>query len=82
MNRKLLMTLALIGAFAGVGAALAQTVDGLDLDAIRASVGEKLAKFKQPKVLEVVKELPRNTMGKVQKNMLRDQFAEAFKTPA
>jgi len=36
MNRKLLMTLALIGAFAGVGAALAQTVDGLDLDAIRA----------------------------------------------
>ena len=36
MNRKLLMALALIGAFAGVGAALAQTVDGLDLDAIRA----------------------------------------------
>lgn len=36
MTRKLLITLALIGGFAGVGAALAQPVDGLDLDAIRA----------------------------------------------
>lgn len=36
MTRKFLITLALIGGFAGVGAALAQTVDGLDLDAIRA----------------------------------------------
>ncbi|GHF65118.1 malonate--CoA ligase [Seohaeicola zhoushanensis] len=49
-----------------------------DLDAIRASVGEKLARFKQPKVLEVVSELPRNTMGKVQKNILRDQYAGVF----
>ena len=36
MTRRFLITLALIGGFAGVGAALAQTVDGLDLDAIRA----------------------------------------------
>ena len=36
MTRRFLMTLALIGGFAGVGAALAQTVEGLDLDAIRA----------------------------------------------
>lgn len=36
MTRNFLMTLALIGGFAGVGAALAQTVEGLDLDAIRA----------------------------------------------
>ncbi len=49
-----------------------------DLNAIRAAVGERLAKFKQPKVLEVVAELPRNTMGKVQKNLLRDQFASTF----
>lgn len=36
MTRNFLMTLALIGGFAGVGAALAQTVEGLDFDAIRA----------------------------------------------
>ena len=36
MTRRFLITLALIGGFAGVGAALAQTVDGLDLVAIRA----------------------------------------------
>lgn len=36
MTRTLLLTLALIGGLAGVGAALAQSLDGLDLDAIRA----------------------------------------------
>lgn len=40
MTRKFLITLALIGGFAGVGAALAQTVDGLDLDAIRARAAD------------------------------------------
>lgn len=34
----------------------------------------KLAKFKQPKSLIVVDELPRNTMGKVQKNLLREEY--------
>lgn len=36
----------------------------------------KLARFKQPKRIVVLEELPRNTMGKVQKNVLRQQFAE------
>ena len=36
MTRKLLLTLGLVAGCAGVGAALAQTVEGLDLDAIRA----------------------------------------------
>jgi len=35
----------------------------------------EIARFKQPKRLIVVDELPRNTMGKVQKNLLRDQYA-------
>ncbi|MDX2482084.1 MAG: malonyl-CoA synthase [Pseudodonghicola sp.] len=61
-----------------VGVLVAEPGTKPDLDAIRAAVGERLAKFKQPKVLEVVPELPRNTMGKVQKNLLRDQFAGAF----
>jgi malonyl-CoA/methylmalonyl-CoA synthetase len=29
-----------------------------------------------------VGELPRNAMGKVQKNLLRERFADAFTTPA
>jgi len=49
-----------------------------DIDAIRCSLGEKLAKFKQPKHLIVVDELPRNTMGKVQKNILRDTYNGIF----
>ena len=50
----------------------------IDLEAIRSSIAERIAKFKQPKVIEVLPELPRNTMGKVQKNLLRDQFGTAF----
>jgi malonyl-CoA/methylmalonyl-CoA synthetase len=34
----------------------------------------KIANFKVPKRVFFVHDLPRNTMGKVQKNMLRDQF--------
>jgi malonyl-CoA/methylmalonyl-CoA synthetase len=37
-----------------------------------------LAGFKLPKHVEVVDELPRNAMGKVQKNLLRDRFAALF----
>ena len=38
----------------------------------------KIANFKVPKQLVVVNELPRNTMGKVQKNLLREQYRETF----
>jgi malonyl-CoA/methylmalonyl-CoA synthetase len=38
----------------------------------------KLANFKIPKRCVVVPELPRNTMGKVQKNLLRDQYKATF----
>ncbi|MFN8683999.1 hypothetical protein ACDP63_23170 [Paracoccus sp. P2] len=37
-----------------------------------------LAKFKQPKRMLFLDELPRNTMGKVQKNLLRDRFAGLY----
>jgi malonyl-CoA/methylmalonyl-CoA synthetase len=49
-----------------------------DLEAIRAACSETLARYKQPKVFELRGELPRNTMGKVQKNVLRDDYASAF----
>jgi malonyl-CoA/methylmalonyl-CoA synthetase len=50
-----------------------------DLAAIDAALRANLARFKQPKALELVDALPRNTMGKVQKNELRNRFAERFR---
>ena len=38
----------------------------------------KIANFKVPKAIFVVPELPRNAMGKVQKNLLREQHATLF----
>jgi malonyl-CoA/methylmalonyl-CoA synthetase len=52
----------------------------LDIDAINAAVRENLAGFKRPRVIEVVEALPRNTMGKVQKNQLRDTYAGVFQS--
>ncbi|GGH08186.1 malonyl-CoA synthase [Alsobacter metallidurans] len=39
-----------------------------------ARLDGRLAKFKQPKRVMIVDDLPRNTMGKVQKNVLREQY--------
>jgi malonyl-CoA/methylmalonyl-CoA synthetase len=38
----------------------------------------RLAKFKMPKRVFVVDELPRNTMGKVQKNILRETYKNIY----
>jgi malonyl-CoA/methylmalonyl-CoA synthetase len=40
-----------------------------------AALKAKIANFKVPKRIHVVAELPRNTMGKVQKNLLREKFS-------
>ena len=45
---------------------------------LMGAIRDKIARFKQPKKIYVVKELPRNTMGKVQKNILRDQYGSTF----
>ena len=50
----------------------------LDTVAISAVLGQSLAKFKQPKQILVLPDLPRNTMGKVQKNLLRQDHAGLF----
>lgn len=42
------------------------------------SIKMRLARYKVPKRVIVVAELPRNTMGKVQKNMLRKTFARLY----
>ncbi len=46
----------------------------LDADAMLASLKQNLANFKVPKRIHFAPELVRNTMGKVQKNALRDQY--------
>jgi len=47
-------------------------------DKLMGAIRDKIARFKQPKKIYVVDELPRNTMGKVQKNILRDQYGNTF----
>jgi malonyl-CoA/methylmalonyl-CoA synthetase len=42
-----------------------------------AALKSQIANFKVPKRVHFVKELPRNTMGKVQKNVLREQYKDA-----
>jgi malonyl-CoA/methylmalonyl-CoA synthetase len=46
----------------------------LDERAILTALEARLAKYKLPKRVIVVDDLPRNTMGKVQKNVLRDSY--------
>jgi malonyl-CoA/methylmalonyl-CoA synthetase len=47
---------------------------GVDEAAIHAALRNRLAKFKWPRTIHFVEELPRNTMGKVQKNLLRETY--------
>ncbi|MCD6680416.1 MAG: malonyl-CoA synthase [Burkholderiaceae bacterium] len=49
----------------------------LDEAALVAALKGRIASFKVPKRVHVVDELPRNTMGKVQKNVLRERFSSA-----
>jgi malonyl-CoA/methylmalonyl-CoA synthetase len=47
---------------------------GVTPQAIVAALKPQLASFKMPKQVHVVADLPRNAMGKVQKNVLRQQY--------
>ncbi|MEO1539722.1 MAG: malonyl-CoA synthase [Pseudomonadota bacterium] len=61
-----------------LGLLVAQPGKAPDIDAAMGAVREALARFKHPRTLIVVDDLPRNTMGKVQKNVLRDRYADLF----
>jgi malonyl-CoA/methylmalonyl-CoA synthetase len=49
-----------------------------DETTIAVALEGKLAKFKRPKSILFVDELPRNAMGKVQKNILRQAYGDLF----
>ena len=49
-----------------------------DEGAMIAAAREKLAAYKSPKRVVFVDDLPRNAMGKVQKNLLRQTYAGIF----
>ncbi|KQO83339.1 malonyl-CoA synthase [Rhizobium sp. Leaf262] len=50
----------------------------LDEPQVIAALTERLARYKQPKRVIFAEDLPRNTMGKVQKNVLRQRFADLY----
>ena len=50
----------------------------VDVAMVEAALKDRLARFKQPKRVVCVDDLPRNVMGKVQKNALRERFANLF----
>ena len=62
----------------GVAVVIAKAGASLDPDQIIADLKAQLANFKIPKRCFIVAELPRNTMSKVQKNLLRDQYKGLF----
>jgi malonyl-CoA/methylmalonyl-CoA synthetase len=65
-----------------VAVVVPKTPDATSGPAILDALKDRLARFKVPRHVAIVDDLPRNTMGKVQKNLLRDQFKDVFKVPA
>jgi malonyl-CoA/methylmalonyl-CoA synthetase len=66
----------------GVTAALvAQRGADISESAVLAALRPRLAAYKLPKRVLVLPELPRNTMGKVQKNLLRETYAGLYASP-
>jgi malonyl-CoA/methylmalonyl-CoA synthetase len=62
----------------GVALVVAKPDAALDPEHIIHNLKSRLANFKIPKRCFVLPELPRNTMGKVQKNVLREQYKHLF----
>ena len=62
---------------AGVAVVVLNKGSALEEAALIARLKEKIANYKIPKRAVFVESLPRNTMGKVQKNLLRDAYRDA-----
>jgi malonyl-CoA/methylmalonyl-CoA synthetase len=64
----------------GVVAVVVPVADGAAPEKeIMSVLKERLAGYKLPKKIFCVSELPRNTMGKVQKNLLRERYIGEFR---
>ncbi len=61
-----------------VAVLVAQSGATLDLPRIEAALKRDLAGFKRPRRVEILSALPRNSMGKVQKNQLRERYQRVF----
>ena len=59
-----------------VAAVVPQDGTALDVELLKAKVETQLARFKHPRRYIPMHALPRNTMGKVQKNVLRQDFGD------
>ncbi len=70
--------------FGEVGVALVIAQAGVVLDPVQmlAALKARMAHFKVPKQCVVLAELPRNAMGKVQKNILRERYGAALPVQA
>jgi acyl-CoA synthetase (AMP-forming)/AMP-acid ligase II len=62
--------------------ALVITQPGADLtpEQIQAGLAERLATYKRPKSVVVVEDFPRTATGKIQKNVLRQDYARHYET--
>jgi malonyl-CoA/methylmalonyl-CoA synthetase len=58
--------------------AVVQPAGDFDADAVREEMRKDLAAFKVPKAIFTMDALPRNTMGKIQKKLLREKYANLF----
>jgi malonyl-CoA/methylmalonyl-CoA synthetase len=61
-----------------VVAVVTRTDETVDEALVVGAMDGKLARFKRPKRVFFVDTLPRNAMGKVRKNVLRDTFGKTF----
>ena len=61
-----------------VGVVVPESHRAVDTSKILDAITNDIARFKQPKQLFVQDELPRNTMGKVQKSILRERYKGIF----
>ncbi len=62
----------------GVAVVIAKPGAQVDADGVLLTLKAQMANFKIPKRCFVLPELPRNAMGKVQKNLLRQQYQELY----
>lgn len=58
--------------------AVVKPIGTFDDEAVRSTLREELAAFKVPKKIITLDALPRNTMGKIQKKLLREQYSSLF----